>query len=86
VANKINNKEVKIRNKEVAETPQNQFFRGKKIREFVSPLNPPKGEVFILDIKIIIVFLCDFVSLWRRKIFKFVVSLINAIKVPLRGI
>ena len=57
MANKINNKEVKIRNKEVAETPQNQFFRGKKIREFVSPLNPPKGEVFILDIKIIIVFL-----------------------------
>jgi hypothetical protein len=34
VANKINNKEVKIRNKEVAETPQTQFLRGKKIREF----------------------------------------------------
>jgi len=72
--------------KKLCETSSYSILCGEIIREFVSPLNPPKGEVFILDIKIIIVFLCDFVSLWRRKIFKFVVSLINAIKVPLRGI
>ena len=61
----INNKKVKIRNKKVAvrfvELHINlnnlcvnsaySILCGDTIREFVSPLSPPKGEVFISEIK-----------------------------------
>ena len=37
--------------KNLCETSSYSILRGDTIREFVSPLNPPKGEVHISEIK-----------------------------------
>ena len=105
---KINNKKVKIKNKEVVapliprrgkslrergamnkiDKPLRNlktriFSAVKIIRGIREPPQSPEGGSFHFRYKNNHRVSFDFVSLWWRKIFKFVVSLINTIKVPL---